>query len=97
MITNNIPTITGFLCVDESGQRLRCDAFGNNVAFSCVNCGHPMLAIIREHQRGSKASNPAVCPGCGLRVWFSVEPVCGRIRLRQLTSTEAAALRLSVD
>jgi len=38
--------VTDFRCVDERGERVPCDAFGNNVAFNCPNCGHPILAII---------------------------------------------------
>jgi predicted RNA-binding Zn-ribbon protein involved in translation (DUF1610 family) len=52
--------ITNFHCFGE----IKADAFGNNVAFSCPNCGHPVLAIIRDGQRGSK-ENPSHCKGCG--------------------------------
>jgi predicted RNA-binding Zn-ribbon protein involved in translation (DUF1610 family) len=86
MVRNTMATITGFVCVDENGRKIPCDAFGNNVAFSCVECGHPMLAIIREHQRGSDAANPAVCPVCGFRAWFSVDHVNELIKLQCLTS-----------
>jgi hypothetical protein len=47
---------------------------------------HPMLAIVREHQRGSDAANPAVCPECGFRAWLSVDHVNERIKLQYLTS-----------
>ena len=56
--------ITDFHCVDESDKGICCDAFGNNVAFSCPKCGHPMLAIMRKSQRGSDVNNPAVCRAC---------------------------------
>ncbi len=38
--------VTDFRLVNENGDRLLCDAFGNNVAFDCPKCGHPMLAMI---------------------------------------------------
>jgi transcription elongation factor Elf1 len=66
-------TITNFHCVDEKAREIPCDAFGNNVAIQCPSCGHPVLAIARENQRGSSAQNPAVCRSCSLRFWVSVD------------------------
>jgi len=51
-------TVTDFHCTDEGGLRVLCDAHGNNVAFRCQGCGGPVLAVIREHQRGSHPDNP---------------------------------------
>lgn len=45
--------VTGLQCIDEAGQAVACDAYGNNVAFRCLGCGGPVLAVIRENQRGS--------------------------------------------
>jgi DNA-directed RNA polymerase subunit RPC12/RpoP len=63
-------TVTNYRCIDERGERVLCDAFGNNVAFKCSDCGHPMLAIIRRYQRGSSREKPAECPHCHFRGWM---------------------------
>jgi predicted RNA-binding Zn-ribbon protein involved in translation (DUF1610 family) len=78
-------TITNFRCVDDSGQNVPCDAFGNNVALRCPHCGHPVLAIAREHQRGSDVTNPAECRQCGFKGW--IEPTETLIRLRSAAKT----------
>jgi predicted RNA-binding Zn-ribbon protein involved in translation (DUF1610 family) len=69
--------VTGFRCVDEDGDRVPCDAYGNNVAFKCSKCGHPMLAIVlpKQNRRGSNPENPAVCRHCGFRAWVVADPV----------------------
>jgi hypothetical protein len=74
-------TITKFRCTDEKGQQILCDAFGNNVAFNCSNCNHPMLAIIRENQRGSDANHPAECPNCRFSCWLEDDQVARILRL----------------
>jgi transcription elongation factor Elf1 len=58
-------TITGFTGIYKNGDAAKIDAHGNNVAFLCNKCGHPVLAIAREHQRGSSINKPATCLGCG--------------------------------
>jgi predicted RNA-binding Zn-ribbon protein involved in translation (DUF1610 family) len=65
-------TITGFIGIYSDGLPAKIDAHGNNVAFACPSCGHPVLAIAREHQRGYAANNPAVCAGCGERLVIEV-------------------------
>ena len=69
-----MPRITGFNAQNESGTPVRSDAFGNNVAFECLGCSGPVLAIAREHQRGSSTSKPAKCPDCEQEFWVSVSP-----------------------
>jgi hypothetical protein len=59
--------VTDFRLVDENGDRALSDAFGNNVAFKCVKCGHPMLAIILPKQ---------------IRAWLVAEPAKKLLRLR---------------
>jgi hypothetical protein len=67
--------VTDFTCVNERGERVLCDAYGNNVAFECRNCGHPMLAIVlpKQNRRGSNPDNPAVCRHCKSRFWVVAE------------------------
>jgi len=68
-----MPTVTGFRCVDERGDSVLCDAFGNNVAFRCPDCGHPVNAIAREHHRGASPDSPAECRHCSFRGWMQVD------------------------
>lgn len=65
-------TVTDFHCTDESGLRVLCDAHGNNVAFRCQGCGGPVLAVIREHQRGSHPNNLAECRACHAQYWVEL-------------------------
>ena len=58
-------TVTDFSGIYGNGDIANIDAHGNNVAFLCNKCGHPVLAIAREHQRGSSINKPATCLGCG--------------------------------
>lgn len=58
-------TITGFTGVYGNGDLAKIDTHGNNAAFLCNKCGNPVLAIAREHQRGSSPNKPAICLGCG--------------------------------
>ena len=77
-------TITNFECVDEHGSQVQADAFGNNVAFRCPRCSHPILAIARSHQRGSDEHNPAACRGCGFQCW--IEVATNTLRLREVAT-----------
>ena len=55
--------ITDFECTDETGHQILCDP----------NCAHPVLAIIRQNQRGAGPHNPAVCRRCGNVYWLTVD------------------------
>lgn len=69
---NHMTTITDFRAALSSGIAVQVDAFGNNAAFACVTCHAPLLAVLREHQRGSSPRKPVVCPGCGSAWWLEV-------------------------
>lgn len=64
--------ITGFLVMDADGEILDADAHGNNLAFCCTQCGHPVLAVALENQRGSDEDHPARCHGCGARYFLDI-------------------------
>ncbi|MDO6709035.1 hypothetical protein [Photobacterium sp. 1_MG-2023] len=55
--------ITGFDVFGEDGEILNADSHGNNVAFNCFVCGHPVLAVCLVNQRGSDDEHPAHCKG----------------------------------
>lgn len=64
--------ITGFLIMDGAGDQIPADAFGNNVAFACATCGHPVLATALENQRGSDEEHLSKCRGCGVGYFLDV-------------------------
>lgn len=64
--------VTDFKCIDLDGKDIACDAFGNNVAIGCPNCGYPILAITLLDQRGSSERNPACCRKCGFKCWIEI-------------------------
>ena len=66
--------ITDFLIMDENGVEIRADAFGNNVAFACSKCGHPVLAISLDDQRGSDQEHTRRCKGCGRGYFLDLRP-----------------------
>jgi hypothetical protein len=78
--------VTDFGLLGEKGDRALCDAYGNNVAFKCPKCGHPMLAIIlpKQNRRGSTPENQAECRHCHFHAWIVAEPAKKLLRLRSL-------------
>ncbi len=66
-------TVTGFRAMTAAGVYSQVDAHGNNAAFSCLKCHAPLLATLRDHQRGSSAARPVVCGGCGSPYWLEVK------------------------
>lgn len=83
--------ITNFDCIFD-GKKLPTDAFGNNAAFACPSCGHPVLMLTHdENQRGMSKDNPAECRNCG-RKYAALSPlVNGKINLREVPATGGGA------
>ena len=77
-------TVSDFRVVDESGYPVLADPHGNNVAFRCLSCGGPVLAVILEHQRGSSAANPPVCRACLSRYWVEAEVPSSRLVVHRI-------------
>jgi hypothetical protein len=83
--------VTGFQCVNErGGDQVPCDAYGNNVALRCLDCGHPLLAIIlpKQNRRGSSPKNRARCPHCQHSWWVSADPTKKLLTIRACEGTE---------
>ena len=78
--------VTGFEMVAGEGLKLAADAHGNNVAFRCLHCSWPVLAVFLEGHRGSSANTPTNCQGCGARYWVEVDSSQSRLRLHGLPS-----------
>jgi hypothetical protein len=66
--------ITDFLVMDTNGEEIEADPHGNNLAFCCMECGHPVVAVALENQRGSDEQHPASCRGCGARYFLDIRP-----------------------
>jgi transcription elongation factor Elf1 len=76
--------ITDFLIMDGAGEEISADAFGNNVAFACEECGHPVLATALENQRGYDEEHPAVCRGCGRSYFLDIRMGAEKIYIHAL-------------
>lgn len=71
--------ITDFLTMDMDGVEIPADAHGNNIAFNCMECDHPVLATALDNQRGSDEGHPAKCKGCGKRYFLDVRPQVSKL------------------
>lgn len=76
--------ITEFLIMNSTGAEIKADAFGNNVAFLCWNCGHPVLATALENQRGSDEEHPAACKGCGKSYFLDIRAQAEKLYIHAL-------------
>ncbi len=75
--------ITDFMVMDSDGKLIPADPFGNNLAFACQTCGHPVLAVSLEHQRGSSKDKPAICRNCGTAYYLDVRSKMEKIYVHQ--------------
>lgn len=76
--------ITGFLVIDGDGMEMRADAYGNNVAFSCRACLHPVLATVLDNQRGSDEEHPSACKGCGRLYFLDLRPQSQKLYVHEI-------------
>lgn len=76
--------ITGFGVVDEAGFPVLADPHGNNVALRCLGCSSPVLAIVRDNQRGSSKMNPSVCPACSAMYWIETKPALSQLVIHRV-------------
>ena len=71
--------ITDFLVMDTSGSEISADPHGNNLAFCCTACGHPIVAVALHNQRGSDANHPATCRGCNAQYFLAIQQQANRL------------------
>jgi DNA-directed RNA polymerase subunit RPC12/RpoP len=71
--------ITDFNVTTANGEQVQADAHGNNVAFKCLDCGGPVLAVMMKHQRGESESSPTACKSCGAKYWIEVDAPQSRL------------------
>ncbi|MHC6217164.1 hypothetical protein ACVQEN_08040 [Stenotrophomonas acidaminiphila] len=65
--------ITAFLVMDSKGNEIPADPHGNNLAFCCPTCGHPVLAVALANQRGSDEVHPSTCRGCAAQYFLDIK------------------------
>ena len=78
--------ITDFLILKGGGREIDSDAYGDHLAFSCEECGHPVLATALENQRGCDEEHPAVCRGCGILYFLDIRPAAEKLYVHALSS-----------
>lgn len=78
--------VSGFNVWSQS-QPVPADAHGNNVAFACLNCAHPVLATLMQHQRGSSAEKPTQCLNCSGNYWVEVLAARNRLQVHRVPSS----------
>ncbi len=78
--------VTGLKAWSQS-QPVPADAHGNNVAFACLNCSHPVLATLMPHQRGSSAEKPTQCHACSTAFWVEVQTARNRLQVHRVPTS----------
>ena len=76
--------ITDFSVKGSDGRRIPADAHGNNLAFHCEGCGHPILAIARENQRGFDQDHPATCKKCGIKYFLKLSEKSNELSINKI-------------
>ena len=64
--------ITDFLTMSSNGDLIKADTNGNNIAFNCNSCFHPILASSKHGSPGSHENTPVTCKGCGQKSFLDV-------------------------
>ena len=81
--------ITNFLVMNADGNEIAADPHGNNIAFDCWKCGHPILAIALDNQRGSDEDHAVNCRGCGRRYFLDVRTPAEKLYIHALEASDA--------
>lgn len=56
------------------GTETQTDPSGNNVAWRCFACGHPVLFVYQNGKPGASSKRPAQCRGGGCGRRYFLEP-----------------------
>jgi hypothetical protein len=68
--------------LQPSGQGLRADCFGNNLAVECPTClQYPVLLVALPNQRGASPGNPSVCRHCGSEFFIADDVSPGQLEV----------------
>ncbi|OAI45812.1 hypothetical protein AYO44_12360 [Planctomycetaceae bacterium SCGC AG-212-F19] len=75
-------TFGGGVAFHYQGLPTAVHADGNNVAWLCPGCGHPVLFVYQNGRMGSSSASPSICAGCGGTYYLdppytAPEPVAG--------------------
>lgn len=71
-----MPTLTDLPVYAGKNWKLHAHPYGNNVAFECAKCGHPVVATTVGNLAGANESHPTTCEGknCGAQYFLEVIP-----------------------
>ena len=76
--------ITDFLTMNGDGDLIQADTNGNNIAFNCIACFHPILASSKHGVSGSDEEHPVIRKGCGLKFFLDVRERAKKLYIHAL-------------
>lgn len=76
--------ITDFQTMNMYGDSIQADAHGNNIAFNCFVCSHPVLATTRDKHRGNNKEHPSTCKSCGQNYFLDVREKMEKLDIYEL-------------
>ena len=76
--------ITDFLTMNSNGDLIQADTKGNNIAFNCIACFHPILASSKDGEPGSHEEHPVTCKGCGQKSFLDVRAHAKKLYIHAL-------------
>ena len=76
--------ITDCLILDSNGDIVEADPHGNNIAFCCMECRHPIVAVALENQRGWDEDHPATWRKCEARYFLDIRAQAAKLYIHVL-------------
>ena len=89
--------VTNFNAINSKETPVAADAYGNNVAFQCIQCSGPVLATMMSNQRGTSPEKPAVCRLCAANYWIQINSEKAQLLVHQLISDTPRRLQLAKE
>jgi DNA-directed RNA polymerase subunit RPC12/RpoP len=77
------------------GKPTKAMGHGNNVAWACAKCSHPILFEYRQAGYGSIPTNPVRCPECGMK--YYLEPKWTQLDPEEGTKLAADVMTITVS
>ena len=90
-----MPAVTDYTLTLVDGPRINADAHGNNVAFNCISCSNPILAVMLVNQRGSSETKPTYCKYCGAGYWLEIDDANRDLKLFKSGSLTSGRLKVA--
>jgi len=76
--------ITDFLTMDGDGDLIHADTLGNDIAFNCMECYHPILASSKDGAPGNEEEQPVTFKGCDIKYFLDVRLQAEKLHIRAL-------------